>query len=151
MGYLLSEANKSFVVILAVNENLQLAGENVHLPEIILIENGEQNQCFEQYASENPHREQTLSAWDYLTKIYREDSLFAVHEIHKQTIETEKQRIKNEDSLFLANLPENFYVSYYLPLRKLVSSVSTIAQYRSEEIPATIQTFRELDCNDKRL
>lgn len=151
IGYLLSADNKSFVVILAVNENLQLAGENFALPEIIVIKNGEQNQFFEQYASEHPRREQTLSAWDYLTKIYKKDSLFAIHETPKQAIETEKQRIKAEDSLFLANLPENSYVSYYLPLRKLVSSVSTIAQYRTEEIPATIQAFREIDYTDKRL
>ena len=51
----------------------------------------------------------------------------------------------------MAGLSEDFYVSYYLPLRKLVSSVSTIAQYRTEEIPATIQALREIDYTDKRL
>ena len=151
MAYLLSEDNKSFIVILAENENLQLAGENFALPETIVILNGKQNLLFGQYASEHPRREQTLSAWDYLTKIYKKDSLFAVHKEPRQAIEKEKQRIKNEDSLFLASLPEGSYVSYYLPLRKLVSSVSTIAQYRTEEIPATIQSFREIDYTDKRL
>jgi len=151
MGYLLSENNKSFIVIIAENENLQLAGENFALPEIIVIESGVQNQFFEQYASEHSRREQTLSAWDYLTKIYSKDSLFAVHEVPKQSIEKEKKRIKTEDSLFLANLPKDSYVRYYLPLRKLVSSVSTIAQYRTEEIPTTIHAFRQIDYTDKRL
>jgi thiol-disulfide isomerase/thioredoxin len=151
MAYLLSEDDKSFVVILAENENLQLAGDNFSLPETIVIKNGNQNKLFEQYALEHPRREQTLSAWDYLTKIYKKDSLFAVHKIPKQAIETEKQRIKTEDSLFLASLPKDSYVSYYLPLRKLVSSVSTIAQYHTEEISATIQTFLEIDYTDKRL
>lgn len=151
MGYLLSEDDKSFVVILAENENLQLIGDNFAFPETIVIKNGKQNKLFEKYATEHPRREQTLSAWDYLTKIYRKDSLFAIHEIPKQAIETEKQRIKAEDSLFLANLPQNSYVSYYLPLRKLASSVSTIAQYRTQEIPATIQAFRKLDYTDARL
>ena len=151
MAYLLSKDDKSFVVILAENENLQLAGDNFALPETIVIKSSKQNKLFEQYASEHPRREQTLSALDYLTKIYRKDSLFVVHETPKQAIETEKRRIKTEDSLFLANLPPNTYVSYYLPLRKLVSSVSTIAQYRTEEIPATIQAFREIDYTDARL
>jgi len=53
--------------------------------------------------------------------------------------------------LFLAVLPKNFYVSYYLPLRKLVSSVSTIAQYRTEEIQATINAFRKIDYTDPHL
>ena len=38
-----------------------------------------------------------------------------------------------------------------MPLRKLVSSVSTIAQYRTEEIPATIASFRKIDYKDTRL
>jgi len=48
-------------------------------------------------------------------------------------------------------LPENSYVRYYLPLRKLLSSVSTIAQYRTEEIPAAIALFRNIDYTDPRL
>ena len=66
-------------------------------------------------------------------------------------IEMEKQRIKREDSLFLAGLPPDSYMSYYLPLRKLVSSVATVAQYRTEEIPATIAAFRNIDYLDPRL
>jgi thiol-disulfide isomerase/thioredoxin len=38
-----------------------------------------------------------------------------------------------------------------LPTRKLVSSVSTIAQYRSEEISETIDALRKLDYTDARL
>ncbi len=166
MAYLLSEDNKSFVVILSSesdalrrtepnevssSKGIKVKGESLAIPESIDIIEGKENKLFEQYASEHPRREQTLSAWDYLTKIYRKDSLFAVHEIPKQAIETEKIRIKAEDSLFLASLPKDSYVRYYLPLRKLVSSVSTIAQYRTEEIPATINAFREIEYTDKRL
>ncbi|HZH69937.1 MAG TPA: TlpA disulfide reductase family protein [Flavobacteriaceae bacterium] len=151
VGYLLSENNKLFVVILAENENLQLTGLNFELPESIKIIQGKQNRLFDQYSTQHLRREQCLSAWDYLTKIYKDDTLFSTQQVPKQFIETEKKRIKVEDSLFLANLPEGSYVSYYLPLRKLVSSVSTIAQYRSEEIPATIQAFRQIDYTDKQL
>jgi len=150
MAYLLSEDNKSFVVILSV-ESLKLKGESFAIVENIEIVESYENKLFEQYASEHPRREQALSAWDYLTKIYSKDSLFVIQEIPKQAIETEKTRIKAQDCLFLANLPEGSYVSYYLPLRKLVSSVSTIAQYRTEEIPATMQAFRAIDYTDNRL
>jgi thiol-disulfide isomerase/thioredoxin len=157
MAYLLSEDDKSFVVILSgerekgKGERLKFKGESLAIPESIEIVEGNENKLFEQYAFEHPRREQALSAWDYLTKIYRKDSLFAIHQTPIQAIEAEKRRIKAEDSLFLATLPHNSYVSYYLPLRKLASSVSTIAQYRTEEIPETIQTFRKLDYTDKRL
>jgi hypothetical protein len=42
-------------------------------------------------------------------------------------------------------------VSWFLPTRKLVSSVSAVAQYRTEEIPATFAAFRNLDYSDQRL
>jgi thiol-disulfide isomerase/thioredoxin len=151
MAYLLSEADKSFVVIIAENENLKLKGENFELAESITIINGKQNQLFAQYATEHPRREQALSAWGYLEKIYTKDSLFAVPETPKQAIFQEMHRIKTEDSLFLASLASDSYVSWYLPLRKLVSSVSTIAQYRTEEIPAAIASFRKIDYTDPRL
>ena len=51
----------------------------------------------------------------------------------------------------MANLDTNSYISWYLPVRKLVSSVSTIAQYRTKEIPAAIEAFRNLDYTDPQL
>ncbi|AFU70305.1 thiol-disulfide interchange protein, TlpA-like family [Psychroflexus torquis ATCC 700755] len=155
MAYLSSEDNKSFVVILSgkkeKGKGLKVKGESFAFAESIEIVESDENKLFEQYALEHPRREQTLSAWDYLSKIYRKDSLFVVHKVTKQAITNEKQRIISEDRLFLAGLPEGSYVSYYLPLRKLVSSVSTIAQYRTKEIPQTITAFRELDYTDDRL
>lgn len=151
MAYLTAEDNKVFTVILAADENLKLEGKTLSSPETVAITLGKQNQLFVQYATEYPRREQALSAWDYLAKIYSKDSLFAVHEFPSKAIEEEKQRIKAEDSLFLANLASDSYVSWYLPVRKLVSSVSTVAQYRTNEIHATIAAFSKLDYTDQRL
>ena len=151
MGYLLAEDGKTFIVILAEYENLKLWGETPGLPETIEIIEGKQNRLFEQYASEHQRREQTLSAWDFLAKIYSKDSLFAIHEIPQQAIEEEKQRIKAEDILFLSSIPNDLYVRWYLSLRKLVTSVTTIAQNRTKEIPASIAEFRKINYADPRL
>ncbi len=150
MGFLLAEDNKPFLVVLS-GETIKLKGEAFGLPETIVILEGTENKIFEQYASEYLRREQALSAWVFLEKIYAKDSLFAVQETPKQNIANEKKRINSEDSLFLASLPSNTYVSFYLPLRKLVNSVSAIAQYRTEEIPAAIASFRKIDYTDSRL
>ncbi len=150
MGYLSAEDNKPFFVVLG-GESIKMKGESLSIAESIGIIQGHENQVFEQYATEHPRREQALSAWEYLEKIYAKDSLFAVQSVPKQAIANEKQRIKTEDSLFLDGLPKNSYVSYYLPLRKLVSSVSTIAQYRTEEIPSALAAFRKTDYTDARL
>jgi len=151
MGYLLSEDDKSFIVILAAGEDLRLEGESPAFPETIDITSGKQNLLFEQYTNEHTRREQVLSAWVYLENIYTKDKLFATYEKPKNAIEKEKQRIKEEDEAFLESLDPDSYVSWYLPLRKLVSSVPTIAQYRTEGIPDAIDAFRNIDYADPRL
>ena len=150
VGYLMASDNKPLYVILS-GENIEVIGEALSYVETIKIIKGKENQWFEQYAKEHPKREQALSAWNYLEKIYTLDSLFSVQKTPVQAIQKEKQRIKIEDSTYLARLPKDSYVRWFLPTRKLVSSVSTVAQYRTEEIPSTIAAFRTLDYTDQRL
>ena len=150
IGYLLTENSKPFIVVL-LGEDIVLKGETLSYPETIKIIEGKENQLFEQYVLEHPKREQALSAWDYLLKMYKADSLFINKKASIKNIEKEIITIKNEDESFINNLPKNSYVSWYLPIRKLVSSVSITAQYRTEEIPKTIQAFRSIDYTDNRL
>ena len=150
VGYLQSADKKTLFVILS-GEDIEIVGEALSNPETIQITKGKENQQFVQYAIEHPRREQALSAWVYLEKIYSLDSLFSKQQTPAQAIQSEKQRIKEEDSLFLANLPKDGYLHWFLPTRKLVSSAATIAQYRPEEISPTIKTFRALDYSDQRL
>ncbi len=151
MAYLSDQNNNVFIVILAEGENLKIEGETLAFAKTLVIKTGEQNKLFEQYANEHIQREQVLSAWNYLEKIYNLDSLFSAHDVARQAISEEKHRIKEEDKAFLTSLDPNSYISWFLPVRKLVSSVPTIAQYRTQEIPAAIDAFRNLDYTDQRL
>ena len=150
VGYLMSADEKPLFVILS-GEDIEIVGEALSYTETLNITQGYENQYFEQFAKEHPKREQALSAWGYLEKIYTSDSLFAFQEAPYQAIQKEKQRIKSEDTLFLSKLPKDSYVSWFLPTRKFVSSVSTVAQYRPEEIIATVTAFRAIDYTDNRL
>ena len=150
VGYLMSADEKPLFVILS-GEDIEIVGEALSYTETIKVTKGQENLWFEQYAKEHPRREQALSAWIYLEKIYSVDSLFSVQKTPVQAIQKEKQRIRNEDAAFLAEIPKNSYVSWFLPTRKLVSSVSSVAQYRTKEIPGTIDAFRALDYTDLRL
>ena len=150
VGYLISVDEKPLFVILS-GEDVEIIGEALSYTETIKITKGQENKWFEQYAKEHPLREQALSAWAYLEKIYTQDALFAVQERPIKNIQTEKLRIKAEDAAFLAKLPKESYVSWFLPARKWVSSVSTVAQYRPNEIPSSIAAFRALDYTDQRL
>ena len=150
MAYLAGPDNKSFIVVLG-NEKMQVSGESFAMPASVRVEGSRENEWFGRYATEHPRREQALSAWDYLLKIYQNDSLFSVVNRPKKEIERERNRIKEEDVSFLKNLNPKSYVSWYLPVRKLVSSVGIIAQYRTEELPANIEAFRSLDYTDARM
>uniref|UniRef100_UPI0040479EF9 hypothetical protein n=1 Tax=Flavobacterium sp. TaxID=239 RepID=UPI0040479EF9 len=92
--------------------------------ESIKVTKGKQNQWFEQFSKEQPRREQALSAWGYLDKIYLSDDIFSIQSKPKKAIKDEKYRIKNEEKKFINSLPKESYVKYYLPIRKLVSTVS---------------------------
>jgi thiol-disulfide isomerase/thioredoxin len=150
VGYLISADEKPLFVILS-GEDIELQGEALSQVETLRITKEQENQWFAQYAQEHPKREQALSAWVYLERIYRSDALFLVHERPAKAIEAEKQRIRDEDAAFLNTLPTESYVRWLLPARKLVSSVPTVAQHRPEEIPTTIAAFCALDYTDPRL
>jgi peroxiredoxin len=149
-GYLVSTDEKPLFVMLS-REEIEIEGEALSHTETIRVTKGEENQWFVQYATEHPRREQALSAWNYLEKIYTMDSLFAVQNETRKSIQLEKRRIRDEDAQFLAGLPKDSYVRWFLPTRKLVSSVSVVAQHRPEEIPITISAFRAMDYTDSRL
>lgn len=150
IGYLISTDDKPLLVILS-GEDIEIVGEALSYTETLSILEGKENKWFVQYARENTLREQVLSAWSYLHKIYDLDRLFMFHEQPKDEIINEIKRIKIEDSTFLMSLPNDSYVKWFLPTRKLVSNVSVVAQFRPEEISATIRAFRAIDYTDKRL
>lgn len=150
MGQLVSADGSSFVVVLS-GEDIELRGESLSYPESIELLNGAENLAFERYASEHPRREQTLSAWIYLQRIYQSDSLFATHPEPRQDIIQEIERIRAEDDAFIEELPIDSYIRWYLPVRRLVQSVPVVAQFRTEDLPETIQAFRHMDHTDHRL
>jgi hypothetical protein len=151
IGYLVNAENKPYFLILDKGEQISLKGEYLSMPETIKVLTGEQNLAFSQYATEHPKREQTLSAWRYLDRIYTLDSLFMKDKKSKKFISKQYVKIKKEDQDFLNRLDPKSYVAWYLPTRRLVSDVSIVVQYRAEEIPSTIRAFRTLDYTDDRL
>lgn len=150
VGYLKSVDEKPRIVILS-GEDIEIKGENLINSESIKILKDQENQWFEHYIQEHGRREQALSAWYYLDKMYTLDSLFSVQATPSNIIQKEKQRIKSEDVAFLESLPKRSYVKWFLTTRKLLSSTAIIAQFRTEEIPMTIQAFRELAYTDPRM
>lgn len=150
MGYITAVDNKPYFIVLE-KENIELSGALLTVPETVVVVKGYENKAFVRYANDHAKREQALGAWNYLEKIYKRDSLFFIEMGTQKNIRSEIQRIQLQDNDFLSKLAASSYMRWYLPLRKLISSVSTIAQNRTEEIPATISAFRKIDYADPRL
>jgi peroxiredoxin len=150
MGYLLTSENTPYMVVLEKGK-VQLTGQTPAEAETIVINGGEQNKLFVQYARTHGKREQALGAWVYLKNLYESDSLFKNQLISKIQIESEINNLKKSDSLFLKILPPNSFMSWYLPVRKLISDVQTVANTRPQEIQATIKAFRNIDYTHPQL
>ena len=150
VAFLSGEDKKPFVVILE-KEGVKLEGQILSEATSIRILQGQENRWFEQYTLEQGKREQALSAWGYLQNLYQNDPLFATQQVPNQAIQTELLRIQKEDEVFIASLPADSFVRWFLPIRKLVSSVGAVAQYRTAELPQTVTAFRTLDYSDPRL
>ena len=152
MAMLVSEDNLNFLVVLAENEDLKLKGKNFADTENVEIVNGRQNKVFAQYATEHPLREEALNAWSFLEQLYEENAIFAKCKDIKQAIIWAQAEIKGEEEKFLIlNTSSDDYIGWYLPMRKLVSSVPAIAQYRTDEIPEILTALRNIDYCDNRL
>jgi hypothetical protein len=76
VGYL-SGPDKKPLFVLLTGEEVQLTGQSFSQTESIQVLQGFENQQFVRYATEHPRREQALSAWAYLDKLYTQDSLLA--------------------------------------------------------------------------
>ncbi len=150
VGVLTSADNAPFFVILS-GENIEIVGNALSQPARIEVREGLENRAFAKFATEQPRREQALSAWIYLEQIYSADSLFSSHETPLEAIQAEKDRLREEERAFLSTLPPQSYVRWFLPTRKLVSNVANVAKYQPHEVGTSIAAFRALDYADQRM
>ncbi|MCM0060079.1 MAG: thioredoxin family protein [Algoriphagus sp.] len=149
VAFLSGEDKKPFVVILE-KSGVRLEGQVLGEASSIRILEGQENRWFEQYTQEQGKREQALSAWAYLQNLYQVDPLFATQQVPNQAIAGEVMRLQQEDEQFIATLPSESFARWFLPIRKLVSSVGAVAQYRTAELPQILAAFRTMDYADPR-
>lgn len=149
IAFLSAEDKQPFVVILE-KTSVRLEGQVLSEANSIRILEGQENRWFEQYTQEQGKREQALSAWAYLQDLYQSDPLFANQQVPNQAIGNEVIRLQQEDEQFIEALPAESFARWFLPIRKQISSVGAIAQYRSAALPQTIAAFRSLNYADPR-
>jgi len=143
--------NKSNYTLILGNQNIQFKGKDLGNLESIKFFNNFENNSFQKYAFEKPSRLQALNGWYYLQKLYNYDPLFTKDQYIKKTILSEINRINKQDSEFLYKLSSESYLRWYLEVRILINSTPMVGQFRPKEINKTINEFRKLNYNDRRL
>jgi peroxiredoxin len=144
MGYILTNENKPYIVVLEKGK-VQLKGQKPADASTIVIETGDENKLFVQYALAHGKREQALSTWRYLKNLYESDTLFKNQIDSKFSISSEIEKLIKADSDFLKSLPVNSFMYWYLPVRKLISEVQAVVSARPNEIPISINAFRNIN------
>jgi len=150
MGYIKSTAKQPFIIALD-KQDIIVKGTDFNTIEDFRVEKGQENRWYYTYATAQPKRDQAMSAWVFLKQKYEEDELFQSHIAAKKAIDMEIAHLNTEDEQFVANLPDDSYMKWYLPLRSLLSRVGNVAQNMPELIPETLQQLRAIDYTEEKL
>lgn len=150
MGYL-ETSDKSQLFIVINEPNIIINGTHLKEPDSVKFKNSFENITFTQYALEHAQRENVLSGWKYISPQYQTISLFNEQKELLKTIQKEIKRLEEEDVSFLNSIDKTSYVSWFLPLRKLLDDISLSAKRYTERIPMNLSDFRKINFDDIRL
>lgn len=149
MGYLDYGQEKPFFLMLD-KEPTRIEGTSLQQPNAFTIAAGKENQRLFTYAGQRAIRFKVLSAWRFLKQRYQEETILNKHTKTVSAITDEIDLLENESKAFIADLPENSFMKWYLPLRNTLGDVGYIAQYRPDIIPQTRKQLRAIDLTDER-
>lgn len=150
MGYLETSDNSQLFMV--INEpNITVKGIHLKNPDSVQFINSTENKIFNQYAVEHNQRENALAGWKHILPQYQEVDLFKKQKEALKMIQKEIERLETEDALFLNTIDKTTYVSWFLPLRKLLDDIPLSAQRYTNRISKHLTDFRQINFNDTRL
>lgn len=146
MAILKTQDNSTLVFVLS-ETNIQLEGTHLQETDSLVFGNSRVNKNYFKYAKDQSLRDNVMSALDFLQPLYQKQSLLVKQKNVLKTIVSEQARLEQEDDNFRINLPNNSYLSWFIPLRKMVQEAPRIVQTNKQEIPSAISFFRKTDFN----
>jgi len=142
--------DKSSLAFVLNESNLKINGTHLKEKDSLVFLNSEENNLFVQYVKNYGQRQSVASAWNYLKDKYQYNKIFNNQKEILETINIELNRIEKEDSNYLKNLDKDSYLSWFLPLRKLVSEMPNTVRNNKKQIPKSIKEFRSIDFNNPK-
>ena len=146
MGLLQLKDAGSLLVILS-HEEVQLTGNSIQALDNLSYAQSPENLLFVNYVKEENLRNQRYSGWKWLQDRYQDPASASTLEQINQNIALLNQQRQD----FLAAIPTERYVSYYLPLRQFTADWAAALANNPERIPHLIAKFKTYDLSDQRL
>ena len=146
------ELNSETSLLLVLNKtHVALKGTHLNALDSLQVLNSPENTIFENFTVAHSQRENALAGWLYLYRKYNnpDNVLFTRKKTFKK-IEAEIKALSTTDKKELSAINKDLYVSWYLPLRKLLADMPASVDHYYERIPEHIKTFRSIDFNDIR-
>lgn len=140
--------DKSKLFIVLNEPDIHLTGSHLKKLDSIKFQNSSENIIFTKYSIEHNQRENALAGWKHILPMYQTNPLFTEQKKELTIIQKEIKRIEKEDVDFLTNLNTTSYVSWFLPLRKLLDDIPLSAKFYTSRIPSHLSIFRKLDFNN---
>lgn len=147
---ILKAKDKSSLAFILTEVGLKITGIHLKLKDSLKFINSKENKILVQYFEDYKQRQEALFGWHYLKDKYQEYEVLNKQKIILKNIDKESSRIEKEDSNYLNALDKETYVSWFLPLKKLVSDMPIIVRHKTEHIPSAIKQFRNIDFNNPK-
>ena len=150
MGYIETSDDSQLYLVLNETE-VKITATHLKEPDSITFTNSNENLIFNQFAVEHNQRERALAGWKFLLPQYEKKKLLTQQKGIVNIIQKEIDRLEKQDLDFLNNLNSFYYVSWFLPLRKLLDDIPLSIQKYTQRIPKHLADIRNIDFNDSRL
>ncbi len=146
----LSILNKEQVLFVLTEPKLHLDKGFFDRTSKFPFTNSKENSLFFNYKEKLKINQQILPALQHLSMRYYDNPLLKKQKKIWKLMKKEQERIKLEEEKFIASLPKTSYLSWFLPLYKLMHDMPLTANVFKERISKNITTFRTINFKDNR-
>jgi hypothetical protein len=138
---------KEVLFIMLTENNIAIEGKHVLDVENIVIKNSVNNTNFSSYNKQHNISENILAGLKHVLPFYKEPAVLFQQNNFKLSVMAEIKRLQQQDENFIEQLEASSFVKWYIPLRKLVESVTATAKKYPQLIPQNLQQFRTINFN----
>jgi len=148
MGIISNEAGQRLILVLD-GTSVTIKADHLEERDSLVFVNSVENQLFDKLSKRISLNDRAYVGWDYLRKVYDTEHFADQQQLRKQ-VHKALEHIEAENTQTLMQLPQDSYIFWYAPIRKLVSDMPQTINNYPQRIPNNIKVFRTTDLNNPK-